>query len=55
MKRKIHWVPVGIMLLAAVFVDLSRDSLPEWLVIGFTIGWVLIVAVCVYQMVSIKR
>jgi len=55
MKRKIRWVPIGIMLLAAVFVDLSRHSLPDWLVTGFTVVWILIVAIGLYRMVTIKR
>ncbi|WP_203637656.1 hypothetical protein [Levilactobacillus wangkuiensis] len=55
MKRKIRWVPIGIMVLAAVIVDLSRRSLPDWLVTGFTVVWILIVAIGLYRMVTLKR
>jgi len=55
MKRKIRWVPIGIMVLAAVVVDLSRHSLPDWLVTGFTVVWLLIVVVGLYRMVTLKR
>lgn len=55
MKRKIRWVPIGIMVLAAVVVDLSRHSLPDWLVTGFTVVWLLIVVIGLYRMVILKR
>ncbi|MFD1454264.1 hypothetical protein ACFQ44_01055 [Levilactobacillus lanxiensis] len=55
MKRKIRWVPIGIMVLAAGVVDLSRHSLPDWLVTGFTVVWLLIVVIGLYRMITIKR
>lgn len=55
MKRKIRWLPIVLMLLAAAFVDLSRQSLPGWLVTVLAIIWVFIVVVGVYRMVTPKR